>query len=63
MAACRRNLAGLQHRYDFPAVVEVASVVFELACAARAVVRRVVDLARLLIYLDDLSLLLLDGCV
>lgn len=38
MTASGRRLARLQHRYDLPAVVEVASMVLELARAARAVV-------------------------
>lgn len=63
VAASGRGLARLQHRNHLPAVVEVASVVLELACAARAVVCRVADLALLLVDLHDLGLLLLDGRV
>lgn len=61
VAACRGNLPGLQHRNNFSAIVEVTSMIFELSCAASAVVCRVRNLAGLLIYLNDLSLLLLDG--
>lgn len=63
VAASGADLAGLQHRYDLPAVVEVAAVVLELACAACAVVGGAAHLSLLLVDLDDLRLLLLDGRV